>query len=245
MKKITLLFMMFCLTLSSKSLIAQTNYSVSMNGGTVYVSNPGSFAGYGWNGVGNHVFNNTNSTEISLSITDYDETNPEVGSELYIRFSRVGFGNAPLGWGSDNSTNLATLVPGDFTGGAATVKVDIPTGTLPVAQTADYVSGYLWVLQIVGANTSGQTYINYVVDIEQEILSAKEFNKSKLQGFYSASKDAIVFKDKIGINGDFSIYNLMGQSVLKGEVVNEISVETLKSGLYFLTTEKGVLKFVK
>ena len=160
MKKITLLLMMLCLTLSTTSLIAQTDFSVSMNGGTTYASSPGSFAGYTWNGVGNHAFNNTNYTGISLSITGYDET--VSGPELYIRFSRVGFGNAPLGWGSDNVTSLATLVPADFIGGAATVTVDIPVGTLPVAQTADYVSGYLWILQIVDPTISFWTILLYV-----------------------------------------------------------------------------------
>ena len=185
MKKITLLLMMLCLTLSTTSLIAQTDFSVSMNGGTTYASSPGSFAGYTWNGVGNHAFNNTNYTGISLSITGYDET--VSGPELYIRFSRVGFGNAPLGWGSDNVTSLATLVPADFIGGAATVTVDIPVGTLPVAQTADYVSGYLWILQIVGDNTP-EAYINYVVDIEEQILSTKDFNKNKLTSINSNDK---------------------------------------------------------
>lgn len=238
MKKITLLFMMFCLTLSTTSLIAQTHFSVSMNGGTTYASSPGSFAGYTWNAVGNHAFNNTNNTGISLSITGYDET--VSGPELYIRFSRVGFGKAPLGWGSDNVTSLATLVPADFTGGAATVTVDIPAGTLPVAQTADYVSGYLWILQIVGDNTP-EAYINYVVDIEEKILSAKDFKLTS--SYYNASKNSLIIKDNI--EGEFLIYNMLGQQVLKGTISEEIKVESLKKGLYIFSTEKGTLKFLK
>ena len=70
------------------------------------------------------------------------------------------------------------------------------------------------------------------------------FNKNKLtSSFYSANKKAIVINDNV--QGKYSIYNLLGQSVLQGKIAKEIKVETLKSGLYILTTEKGILKFVK
>ncbi|GAA4933792.1 hypothetical protein GCM10023314_02820 [Algibacter agarivorans] len=245
MKKITLFFMMFGLMASTTCLTAQTYYSVAMNGGTVYASNPGSFAGYPWGGVPNYSFNNSNSSGISLHITNYDETNPSVGPELFINFSRVGFGNAPLNWGNDNATTLATLTPSDFTAGEATVVVDIPAGYLPVELTADYVAGYLYILQVVGANPSGdQTYINFVSTIEEEILSTNDFNKSKLAAFYNANLDAIVFDSKI--SGDYSIYDLTGRVISKGAISNEISTASLKGGaMYILSTESGVLKFVK
>lgn len=244
MKKITLLMLLFAFTLCAAHLNAQTYFSVSMNGGTTYASNPGSFAGFPWGAhLGNHIFTNANSQNISLSITDYDETNADVGNELYIRFSRVGFGTAPLNWGADNSTTLATLTPTDFTGGAATVSVNIPAGTLPIASTTDYEIGYRWILQIVGANVSGTTYINYVVDIQEQILSANTFSKDKLQAFYNTNREVVVMKDQM--NGGFSIYNLMGQAVLAGDITKEINVEELKSGLYILSTEYGSLKFVK
>jgi len=74
-------------------------------------------------------------------------------------------------------------------------------------------------------------------------LSTSNFSKSKLEAFYNASRDAIMMKNSDA--GNFAIYNLMGQSVLKGKISNTISVETLKSGLYILSTKKGSLKFVK
>ncbi|CDF80250.1 hypothetical protein BN863_25380 [Formosa agariphila KMM 3901] len=244
MKKTTLLLMMVCFIASPTLLTAQTPFSVSINGGTTYVSNPGSFAGYAWNGIGNHSFNNTNSSDINISITNYDETNPDVGNEIFINFSRVGFGNAPLAWGSDNSTTLATLKPSDFTDGSANITVSIPAGTLPVAETTDYVSGYNWILQVVGANASGQTYINYVTTIEEEItLSTKDFSKTKLAAFYNTKIDAIMI-DK-SISGNYSIYDITGRSITTGTITNTIDTSYLKGGMYILSTTSGVLKFVK
>ena len=78
---------------------------------------------------------------------------------------------------------------------------------------------------------------------EIDVLSIENFNKTKLSAFYSANRDAVVVKDHI--EGDFSIYNLMGQAVLEGKTSNEINVESLKTGLYILATEGGTLKFVR
>lgn len=240
MKKITLFFMALGFMLSSISLNAQTHFSVSMNGGTVYDSGGGSFCGFPWSGLGNHVFTNTNSSGISIAITNWDEATS--GPEVYIRFSRVGFGNAPLGWGSDMSTDLATLTSADFTAGAATVNVDIPAGTEPVTSTAGYMSGYRYILQVVGDNDP-EAYINYVSDVQETILSTNDFNRSKLNAFYSADRNAVVLQKNI--EGNFKIFNMLGQSVQEGEVSKEINVETLKTGLYILTTDNGTLKFVK
>lgn len=95
------------------------------------------------------------------------------------------------------------------------------------------------------------TYVaSSTIETESELLAKanatlgnSKFNKNKLtSAFYNAKIDAIILNN---VQGDYSIYNLAGQSVLKGEISNRIGVETLKSGLYFLTTEKGVLKFAK
>lgn len=177
------------LMVSTTSLTAQTYYSVSLNGGTTYNSNPGSFAGFPQGtGIPNYTFNDTTSKNISIAITGYDESNPAVGNQLYINFSRSGFGNAPLNWGSDNFTNLRTLTPADFTGGAATIQVSIPVGTKPVADTDDYIAGYKYILQIMGANPSGnQTYINYVTSITEEITSGTS-TATDITGFTLASQ---------------------------------------------------------
>ncbi|MEW4925414.1 T9SS type A sorting domain-containing protein [Algibacter sp. 2305UL17-15] len=247
MKKITLLFVMFALMVCTTSLTAQTYYSASLNGSTDYVSNPGSFADYPWGtGIPNYSFDNVSANSITIVIKNYDETNPAVGPELFINWSRSGFGTAPLGWGSDNFTNLKTLVPADFTAGEATVVVSIPAGTKPVEMTDDYESGYKYILQVVGANPpTNQTYVNFVSTIEEEILSTNDFNKNKLAAFYSSSKDAVVISNSTVIGSDYKVYDLTGRTIKTGKVSNEISVSTLKTGLYILATDKGVLKFAK
>lgn len=249
MKKITLLLVVLALTLTSETLTAQTYYSTSLNGGTVYASNPGSFAGYPWGGVGNHVFSNATSKGLTLTITDYDETNPSVGEELTVLFGISGFGNAPLNWNfdADSRTDIKIITPSDFTDGTATVTFDIPAGTLPVEQTANYVAGYNYILQIAGANPStDQTYINYVVKIEDEIIgetaNTTKFNKLEAS-FYNSSKDAVILNNNL--KGSYKIYDLTGRTLVKGEVSNEVNVSTLRSGVYFLKVDGGILKFAK
>jgi hypothetical protein len=97
-----------------------------------------------------------------------------------------------------------------------------------------------------GAGSSEQVlvYIRSQAEIDA-ILSTKSFNTNKLESsFYSSSIDAIVIKNK-EVSGDYKIYNVMGQTLLKGKIEDEINVDTLKSGIYILTTDKGTLKFVK
>ncbi|MGC6430706.1 MAG: hypothetical protein ACON5F_06675 [Jejuia sp.] len=75
-------------------------------------------------------------------------------------------------------------------------------------------------------------------------LSTNDFSKDKLEAYYNAGRDAVVLSNEI--EGGYSIFNIMGQKMISGEIESrEIDVETLKSGLYILATEKGSLKFVK
>lgn len=74
-------------------------------------------------------------------------------------------------------------------------------------------------------------------------LGVNSINTTKLAAFYSLNMDAVVIKDNL--EGDYSIFDLTGKSVLKGEVSKQINVETLNSGMYILSTENGFLKFVK
>ena len=249
MKKITFLFAVLGFMASITSLTAQTHYSCSIDGGTTtFSSGGGSFGAYPWGGApGDVVIANANKT-ITLDITSYDEA---TSGPLFVRFSRVGFGAAPLGWGSDGVTELGTFTQVDFTAGAKTIMFDIPASTLPVAMTADYVgpgedpasaSGYLYIFQVVGDNDP-VAYMNFVVDIQEEILSTKDFNKLE-SAFYSARKDAIVLKENLV--GDYKVYDLTGKTLMTGELSREISVTNLKTGgLYFLATDRGVLKFAK
>lgn len=99
--------------------------------------------------------------------------------------------------------------------------------------------------QVFGGDGSSDQVLVYIrsqAEIDA-ILSANKYNKTKLDGFYSAERNAIVLKRNI--DGNFKIFNMLGQSVQEGEVSQEINVETLKTGLYILTTDNGTLKFVK
>ncbi|TXE09944.1 hypothetical protein FUA26_10695 [Seonamhaeicola algicola] len=75
-------------------------------------------------------------------------------------------------------------------------------------------------------------------------LSTVDFNKSKLDAFYSSNKDALVLST--AIYGDYKIFNLLGQSVQEAKIESrEISITNLKSGMYILATDHGILKFAK
>ncbi|GEM_PF-5346041 len=75
-------------------------------------------------------------------------------------------------------------------------------------------------------------------------LGVESFSTSKLKVFYDAPRQSLMVGNDF-LGDKYSIYNLMGQSVLEGTTSREISVETLKSGLYILATQKGSFKFVK
>ncbi|WP_010133918.1 T9SS type A sorting domain-containing protein [Ochrovirga pacifica] len=80
--------------------------------------------------------------------------------------------------------------------------------------------------------------------VEGPTLSAVKITKSKLDGaYYNTTKQAVM----VGQNfqGDFVIFNVLGQKVKEGNVTREVSVSDLKSGVYMFATAKGSLKFVK
>ncbi len=254
MKKITLLLLAFAV--SSISLTAQTYYSTQLNGGTVYNSNLNTdqWTGFGWAGTPNHSFGNATKS-MTLVITDYDASNPSVGDPLVVKFGRNGMGSGALQWNFDNDVTIATLTAADFTGGSATVNFDIPTGTIPVDQTTNYVGydagppavqGYMWLLQIAGANPPGDpTFINYTINIENEILNVSELSNGKLNASYISSIDAVVINDNNLDGRAYKVFNMLGQNVLEGDVSREINVSALKSGLFILATEEGSFKFLK
>ncbi len=147
------------------------------------------------------------------------------------------------------------VYPGAGTGGVVTANYTIPNDAELSSANADLTYRILAYLAYTpdgggtiygGAGASDPTlvYIRSQSEIDA-ILSTENFSKDKLESFYNTSKDAIIIKDRI--DGGYSIYNLLGQSVLEGKTINtdEISVESLKSGLYILSTQKGTLKFVK
>ena len=77
-----------------------------------------------------------------------------------------------------------------------------------------------------------------------QVLSTSIFNKSKLDAYYNTSTGNVVVNSK-DISGNYNIYDIMGRSISKGVIASEISVQNLVSGIYFLTTDQGILKFAK
>jgi hypothetical protein len=93
-----------------------------------------------------------------------------------------------------------------------------------------------------GSSDPVLVYIRSQAEIDA-LLSTNDFNKNKLAAYYNTNLDAVVMDNQI--SGDYSIYDLTGRVISEGVVSNEISTASLKSGLYILATESGVLKFVK
>ncbi len=150
---------------------------------------------------------------------------------------------------SDNDLIIKVLTAGfGDTANIASVPITTASGQLTVTliPSAEVSGGIIQVRTTTSENfaNSGDNVFDYGWNVDPA-LSTEDFNKNKLQAFYSTSRDAIVVKDRI--DGGYSIYNLLGQSVLEGDIANaeEINVGNLKSGLYILSTKQGTLKFIK
>ncbi|APZ45523.1 hypothetical protein BW723_04080 [Polaribacter reichenbachii] len=144
----------------------------------------------------------------------------------------------------------------DTTGGthSGTASVDFTVGTVkgdgvtPILTSAELPDGQSYVLRVSFQNSndswsSYSTGAHIPIVIVAPVLSTKDVSKPKLKAFYSAAKSAVVVSDQF--EGDFAIFNVLGQAVLKGELTQEINVSSLQSGLYILSTERGSIKFVK
>ncbi|WP_299554887.1 hypothetical protein [Seonamhaeicola sp.] len=156
-------------------------------------------------------------------------------------------------WANETVANTTYKYPGAGSGGITTASITIPNDIILNSADANLTYRILTYLAYTpdggstiyggtGASDPTLVYIRSQAEVDA-LLSTKDFNKSKLNSFYSTERDAVVIKDRL--DGGFSIYNLMGQEVLEGDITDEISVETLKSGLYILSTAYGTLKFVK
>jgi len=95
-----------------------------------------------------------------------------------------------------------------------------------------------WNSQAAGATNKVQSFPGKLATLSSKV------NTNKLsQSFYNPSKEAIVVGDTV--SGKYSIYNITGKTIQQGVVYNEIDVQSLVSGIYILSTESGVLKFIK
>lgn len=132
-----------------------------------------------------------------------------------------------------------------FAGGGVDVITDA-TGSGSVNFNAGFFGGgtltadetVTWNSQAAGAPDTLQSFPGTLATLSSKV------NTNKLKGsFYSTSKEAIVIGD--AISGDYSIYDITGKTIKTGTISNEISVVSLASGVYILSTEAGFLKFIK
>ncbi|WP_194768758.1 T9SS type A sorting domain-containing protein [Tamlana sp. I1] len=142
------------------------------------------------------------------------------------------FTHCPFAGGDDSHPNSATDYAYTFP-----VSSAIPeSSTLP--------SGNKYVLVVFLSAEPGQGTANGTRDIIiSSTASTNDFNNTKLAAYYNSRVDAVVVNSSV--SGDYAIYDLTGREIVNGEVSNEISTASLKSGLYILSTAQGVLKFVK
>ncbi|TXG39777.1 hypothetical protein [Seonamhaeicola maritimus] len=156
-------------------------------------------------------------------------------------------------WANETVANTAYQYPGAGTGGVSTASITIPNDIVLNSADANLTYRILTYLAYTpdggstiyggtGASDPTLVYVRSQAEVDA-ILSTSEFNKKSLKAYYSSDRNTVVMRDRLV--GGYSIYNLMGQEVLEGEISNQISVETLKSGLYILSTAYGSLKFVK
>ncbi len=220
MKKITLLLSFFIATICySQELV------VSQIGGMA----PGDFHAANTNLV------EGSTVTLTIAYTNMG-VNQFVGLAIAARFLDDPFNllgvqvDTPITTSATEQTFDVDLVVPDVTSNQAKVKIQI--------------FGDTNLFSYAGTASGGCCGLEFTIN-DLITLSTEDFNKNKLPAFYNASLDAIVIKDRI--DSGYSIYNLLGQSVLEGEIANadKISVESLKSGLYILSTKEGTLKFVK
>ncbi|TYA71839.1 T9SS type A sorting domain-containing protein [Seonamhaeicola marinus] len=175
------------------------------------------------------------------------------GCNLFFQVYDTSTGNAVApaiqfgaGWELTNYKNTidANGVTGTHTWSTA-LGMNINPANASRPASSELPSGQAYRVR-VNTNVGGTWYTSAWEDVElfaTGTLSANKFNKSKLNAFYNSEKNALIMKEEF--KGDFSIYNLLGQTALSGKLSNEISVENLKRGIYILSTEYGSLKFVK
>ncbi|WP_343329059.1 T9SS type A sorting domain-containing protein [Polaribacter staleyi] len=148
---------------------------------------------------------------------------------------------------STNNVIVKMLKGSSFADTANETSVAITTAsgqvTVSLTPTEAVSSAILQIRTTTSKNfgNTGDNIFDYSWKVVGGTASTKDFKLTS--SFYNVSKSALVIKDNI--EGEFSIYNMLGQQVLNGTISNEIKVETLKSGLYILSTDKGTLKFVK
>jgi chitinase len=126
-------------------------------------------------------------------------------------------------------------------------------GTQPGSYTLVQSGGYPnlagmmdWSINWDKVTTCNATTYEYATNFESlfPTLSNPEFGLELFSIAPNPVKDNIIIHGNV--EGDFQIANLQGQIVAKGKIGNQsIPAAHLAKGLYFIRTEKGIVKFVK
>lgn len=179
---------------------------------------------------GNFEVGFTGGPDLVMSAVSIDAANTTTDLNAFVG----GFGENP-----GFTTTFINLAGRTVQAGTVTLNVTVPSDfTFPGGATT--ISEF-FVLTLNGGSATGNEAVT--IHFDSSTLSTKDFSKNKLDAYYNASIDAIIVDSKI--SGDYSIYDLTGRAISKGIISNEISIASLRSGMYILSTKSGSLKFVK
>ena len=143
---------------------------------------------------------------------------------------------------SERIFNAPELKSGDendspFQKNTATIELELGENVLP-KPSGNIWNGYTWKsVTVVSADTT--------VEIKEVTLA------NTLSVYPNPVTEQLRIECKDAVNGfstEYTIYNIMGQIVMQGELQREVStlnVESLENGMYFLRIAEQTVKFVK
>lgn len=151
--------------------------------------------------------------------------------DLRVRFLTSGYGSIPEGVISTK------IVTNSASSQSTTVDITVPNIETSLTDVRLQVLAYG---HAAGTDKTLNAYASSLFNIDATTLS---INKTTLKDVEVNNNSIIFGAQYTGIS--YKIYNVTGQTVQKGIVQNNININTLASGVYILTTEKGLLKFMK
>ncbi|MGY6648065.1 hypothetical protein [Wenyingzhuangia sp. IMCC45574] len=150
-----------------------------------------------------------------------------------IRFLDAGFTPIPEG------TQVDIPVTYDESTNSSTADITVPN----VGTNLSEVRIQIFVYGFNGTTDANAFFTANAGGLFSIDASTLSYNKAKLENV-TVGSDAITFSAKY-LNDEYTIYNITGQASQSGSISSEVSIESLVSGVYILTTDKGSLKFVK
>lgn len=130
-----------------------------------------------------------------------------------------------------------TIVTNSDSEQSTTVSVTVPNISENLTGVRMQVLGYGF---SAGSDITIYSYVTELFNIDATTLST---NKLTLEGV-SVNGNVISLGSQHK-SDNYTIYNILGKSVKTGTIDSQINISELSSGVYFLITDKGSLKFVK